>query len=157
MHQDQHVGLRWIILTSNLIQDVIQMVKGMIDHLQAFVCRPVLLSKQLLYAFSKQKKNTMNRFNDDKVKARVDELRTLRTNWKDIAEDLGVSPQELRRWRARVDYKDVLRKVTDSEEVDALVKLCGENHPERGERILRGAIITEKCNVTSAIITEIKA
>jgi hypothetical protein len=96
----------------------------------------------------------MKKFNDEGVKERVDSLRSIGTKWKDIAEDLGVPPIELRRWRQRVDYEDVLRKVTDPAEVDELVRLVGENHPERGETMMRGAIISEKAKVTREAIRE---
>ncbi len=80
----------------------------------------------------------MNGFNDVAVKARVDKLRAVRMKWTDIAADLRVCPLELRRWRKRTKYKDILVKLSDPAEIDSVVKLCAENHPERGERILRG-------------------
>ncbi len=53
----------------------------------------------------------MNGFNDVAVKARVDKLRAVRMKWTDIAADLRVCPLELRRWRKRTKYKDILVKL----------------------------------------------
>lgn len=76
---------------------------------------------------------------------RVDELRRQGCSWVQIEHDLGVSYSKLKTWKS--DYVEPNREPED-DELDAIVRSYSTDHPETGESLLAGYILSEGLHVT---------
>ena len=84
---------------------------------------------------------------------RVDELRRQGCSWVQIKDDLGVSDSKLKTWRSEVEYVEPNR-VPEDDELDAIVSSYSTAHPETGEVLSAGYILSEGLRVTR---TELRA
>ena len=84
---------------------------------------------------------------------RVDELRRQGCSWVQIKDDLGVSDSKLKTWRSEVEYVEPNR-VPEDDELDAIVSSYSTAHPETGEVLSAGHILSEGLRVTR---TELRA
>ena len=77
----------------------------------------------------------------------VTHFRKLGYQWNKICAVLEVNEIFLRRWRKKNDFVDPMRSEISDEDLDKLVAMFAEGHPQRGERMLEAYLGSIDCKV----------
>ena len=78
----------------------------------------------------------------------VDSMRAKGKKWKAIADELGVLVSKLRDWRQEEGYEDTALMTVDDAHLDSVVAPFSAEHPNTGEVMLQGYMLSEGYKVT---------